>query len=71
MNFVIQEVEADGSKVKAPSRPNHRDDTGAWQRIDSTIDICEQNGLFCQAVYGPNSQPKQNFIRLQDGGAEL
>ena len=65
MHFIIQEVQEEGSSVKTPSRPNHRDHTGAWQRMDSTIDICELDGLIRQAGRGPDSQPKHLKLILQ------
>ena len=64
VHFIIQEVKEEGSGVQSPSHPNHRDHTGAWQRMDSTIDICELDGLICQAGYGPKSQPKHSKLIL-------
>ena len=58
MHFIIQEVQEEGSSVKSPSCPNHRDHAGARQRMDSTIDIYELDGLIRQAGHGPDSQPK-------------
>ncbi len=61
--MIILEVQEEGSGVKSPSHHNHRDHTGAWQRMDSTIDISELDGLIRQAGHGPDSQPKH--LKLQ------
>ena len=56
MKFVIQTIEDEGSQVKNPAGPNHHDDAGSLQSVDSTIDI-SQLELRPQAGKGPNSQP--------------
>ena len=62
MKFVIQTIEDEGSQVKNPAGPNHHDDAGSLQSVDSTIDI-SQLELILQAGKGPDSQPlkKYNF----------
>ena len=56
VKFVIQTIEDEGSQVKNPAGPNHHDDAGSLQSVDSTIDI-SQLELRPQAGKGPNSQP--------------